>query len=64
MSDPAIAQPTARKGVGLSVKDLAVVALLGAAVGAAFEATRPSAAKAEKPAEFGSRAAVRAVDPL
>ena len=46
MSDPAIAQGAAGKSVGLSLKELAIVVLLGAAVGTVFETLRPSAVKA------------------
>jgi flagellar FliL protein len=51
MSDPSIAQGAAGKGVGLSLKELAIVVLLGAAVGTTFETIRPPAVKAEKPAD-------------
>ena len=63
MSDPAIAQGAAGKSAGLSLKELAIVVLLGAAVGTAFETLRPSAVKAEKPADAGA-AALRTFDPL
>jgi flagellar FliL protein len=51
MSDPAIAQAAAGASGGLSLKELTIVVLLGAAVGAGFEMMHPSAVKAEKPAE-------------
>jgi flagellar FliL protein len=54
VSDSAIAQGAAGKSAGLSLKELAVVALLGAAVGTAFETLRPSAVKTEKPADAGA----------
>ncbi|MBV8103580.1 MAG: flagellar basal body-associated FliL family protein [Hyphomicrobiales bacterium] len=51
MSDPAIAQAAAGAGGGLSLKELAIVVLLGAAVGAGFETMHPSAVKADRPVE-------------
>jgi flagellar FliL protein len=49
MSDSAIAQSAAARGAGLPLKDLAIVVMLGAAVGGAFEALCPTDVK--KPAE-------------
>jgi len=51
MSDPAIAQGASAKSSGLSLKELAIVVLIGVAVGGAFEAIHPSSTKAEKPAD-------------
>jgi flagellar FliL protein len=49
MTDATAPQAAPIKGGGLSLKELAIVACLAAAVGAGFEAIRPGSIKAEKP---------------
>jgi flagellar protein FliL len=51
MSDAAIAQSESAKSPGLSLKELAIVVLIGVTVGGAFEAIHPISTKAEKPAD-------------
>jgi flagellar protein FliL len=51
MSDPAIAQGASANSSGLSLKELAVVVLIGVSVGGAFEVIHPSSTKVEKPAD-------------
>jgi flagellar protein FliL len=51
MSEPEIAQGAFAKSSGLSLKELAIVILIGVAVGGAFEAIHPSSTKAGKPAD-------------
>jgi flagellar basal body-associated protein FliL len=49
MTDATARQAAPIKRGGLSLKELAIVACLAAAVGAGFEAIRPGSIKAEKP---------------
>jgi flagellar protein FliL len=49
MSDPAAAKP-AKRGLRGSLIEIAIVALIGGALGAAFQATRPGPASATGPA--------------
>jgi flagellar protein FliL len=51
MSDTAVAAPSSARRLKGSMIELLVVVLIGGAIGAAFEATRPSLASAGKPAD-------------
>ena len=51
MSDAAAVQGAPSRGSRLSLKELALIAVVCVAVGAAFEAIRPSSTTAEKPAD-------------
>ncbi len=64
MSDPAIAQVASAKSSALSLKELAIVVLIGVAVGAAFEAIHPNSTKAERAAEATAAPSSEAFDPL
>ncbi len=54
MSDSVVAQSDAARGAGWSLKELAIVVLLGATIGGAFEAVRPGEVK--KPGEAAAPA--------
>jgi flagellar FliL protein len=54
VSDSTIAQGGSAKSSGLSLKELAIVVLIGVTIGGAFEAIHPSSTNGEKPADAGA----------